>query len=102
MCVNGYDDGPLVVGEPLLSRGSPTTPPRRPKGVAAPATRLLLALPLLDDLDEPTSAVARLGEALTAVGAPQDTTRGTAKGLLAHLLDTARHDPAWGTPLSGS
>ncbi|MFJ8920320.1 hypothetical protein [Streptomyces sp. NPDC102415] len=72
------------------------------EGVQDPAERLLLLIPVLDDLDLPETAATRLGAALASVGAPQDTASGTATRLLAHLARRPRHESAWGSPLSGS
>lgn len=70
-------------------------------GVEGSAARLLLLLPLLDDLDIPETAPARLGAALTAAGAPQQTAPHAAEHLLTRLMRRSRHDPTWGSPLSG-
>ncbi|MFJ7587717.1 hypothetical protein ACIQZO_10075 [Streptomyces sp. NPDC097617] len=70
--------------------------------MADPAARLLLLLPLLNDLDVPDAAPVRLGGALVAVGAPQDTALNAAEHLLAHLAERSSHDPAWTSPLSGA
>ncbi|MFE6957285.1 hypothetical protein [Streptomyces sp. NPDC057696] len=70
-------------------------------GAEDPDTRLLLVLPLLDDLDVPEAAPARLSAALASAGAPQDTAPNTGECLLAHLTRGSRHDPTWGSPLSG-
>lgn len=78
------------------------TPAPGADGAEDSAARLLLILPLLDDLDVPEGAKAGLSAALTAVGAPQDTAPSTAERLLAHLMRRPRHDAAWGSPLSGS
>ncbi|WP_329210900.1 hypothetical protein [Streptomyces sp. NBC_01708] len=78
------------------------TPSLTAEGVQHPAERLLLLIPLLDDLDLPETAAARLGAALASVGAPQDTAPDTAARLLAHLGRRPRHESAWGSPLSGS
>ncbi|MEU0602127.1 hypothetical protein ABZ484_28370 [Streptomyces sp. NPDC006393] len=72
------------------------------EGVEDTAARLLLILPLLDDLDLPEAASARLSAALTTVGAPRDTVANTAGHLLPHLMKRSWHDPTWGSPLSGS
>ncbi|MGY1523843.1 hypothetical protein ACW69C_08760 [Streptomyces sp. MN3] len=72
---------------------------RRPK---ESTTRLLLLLPLLADPAVPEGAPARVGAALAAVGAPEDTAASTAEFLLARLTSRASHDPAWTSPLSGS
>ncbi|MFZ3498690.1 hypothetical protein ACODT5_36605 [Streptomyces sp. 5.8] len=72
------------------------------EGVEDTAARLLLVLPLLTDSDVPESASARLSGALTSAGAPQDTVFSTAERLLTHLTRRSRHDPTWGSPLSGS
>lgn len=71
-------------------------------GVEDSAARLLLALPLLDDLDVPETGPARVSAALIAAGAPQDTAPNTAKKLLTHLMGRPRHDRTWDSPLSGS
>ncbi|MFB6580667.1 hypothetical protein ACFCYC_25235 [Streptomyces sp. NPDC056402] len=78
------------------------SPPSAAEGVEDTAARLLLLLPLLTDSDVPESAPARVSAALTSVGAPQETAFSTAQHLLAHLTRRPRHDPAWGSPLSGS
>ncbi|MFH9727554.1 hypothetical protein ACH4M4_32000 [Streptomyces sp. NPDC017254] len=70
-------------------------------GTEDPAVRLLLLLPLLNDLDVPEAAPARVSAALAATGAPQDTATTTAERLLTHLMGRSRHDPTWGSPLSG-
>ncbi|MFD7853486.1 hypothetical protein ACFV6B_04210 [Streptomyces microflavus] len=70
-------------------------------GVEDPAARLLLTLPLLDDLAVPEAAAVRLGAALTSAGAPKATALSTAEHLLTHLLRRSRHDPTWDSPLSG-
>ncbi len=46
-----------------------------PEGVQDPAARLLPILPLLSDPDLPETSSARVGAALTAVGAPDDRRR---------------------------
>ncbi|MFJ6614813.1 hypothetical protein ACIQPT_31570 [Streptomyces sp. NPDC091289] len=70
-------------------------------GVLDSAARLLLLLPLLDELAVPGTAPAQLGAALTAAGAPQDTAPSTAEYLLSHLMGRPRHDSTWDSPLSG-
>lgn len=70
-------------------------------GVLDSAARLLLLLPLLNELDVPRTAPARLGAALTAAGAPQNTAPNTAEKLIAHLMGRPRHDSTWDSPLSG-
>ncbi|MFD6275098.1 hypothetical protein ACFWFI_05920 [Streptomyces sp. NPDC060209] len=77
-------------------------PSPAPAGVEDTAARLLLALPLLAGPEVPEEATARLSTALTSVGAPHDTAFDTAGHLLAHLTRRRRHDPTWGSPLSGS
>ncbi|WP_405443320.1 hypothetical protein OG373_37835 [Streptomyces avidinii] len=72
------------------------------EGVEDTGARLLLVLPLLTDSDLPESAPARLSAALSSAGAPQDTVFSTAEHLLTHLTRRSRHDPTWGSPLSGS
>ncbi|WP_406458100.1 hypothetical protein OG782_35240 [Streptomyces sp. NBC_00876] len=72
------------------------------EGVQDTAARLLLILPLLTDPDLPEAASARLATALTAVGAPQESTSTTAEHLFAHLERRSGHDPRWESPLSGS
>ncbi|MET9852468.1 hypothetical protein ABZY57_05880 [Streptomyces sp. NPDC006450] len=76
--------------------------PAAVEGVEHTDARLLLLLPLVTDSDVPESAAARLSTALTSVGAPHDTAFNTAEHLLAHLTRRSRHDPTWGSPLSGS
>jgi hypothetical protein len=71
-------------------------------GAENPDARLLLVLPLLNDLDVSEAAPARLSAALAAAGAPQDTAPNTAEHLLTHLMRRSRHDPTWGSPLSGN
>ncbi|MFI1358645.1 hypothetical protein ACH4TV_34520 [Streptomyces sp. NPDC020898] len=78
------------------------SPSSTAEGVQDPAARLLLALPLLTDLDVPGPAQATLIVALTSAGAPQGTAFTTAEHLLAHLTRNSRHDPGWESPLSGS
>ncbi|MFI7366612.1 hypothetical protein ACIBO4_31145 [Streptomyces sp. NPDC050149] len=78
------------------------SPSAAAEGVQDPAARLLLVLPLLAASDVPEPAPARVSAALTSVGAPQVTAFSTAEYLLTHLTRRARHDPAWGSPLSGS
>ncbi|MEU7115822.1 hypothetical protein [Streptomyces sp. NPDC046182] len=77
------------------------SPARDAEGVADPAARLLLLLPLLNGLDVPEEASERLSAALTAVGVTQDLALNTAERLLTGLTGKAWHDPAWGSPLSG-
>ncbi|MEU7006582.1 hypothetical protein [Streptomyces sp. NPDC046332] len=77
------------------------SPARDTEGVADPAARLLLLLPLLNGLDVPEEASERLSAALTAVGVTQDLALNTAERLLTGLTGKAWHDPAWGSPLSG-
>ncbi|WP_405787427.1 hypothetical protein OG753_05720 [Streptomyces sp. NBC_00029] len=90
-----------IADDPAPS-GAPTAEPvAEADGVEDPAARLLLLLPLLDDMDLPAAAQARLGAALAAVGAPEETALQTAEHLLAHLTRHAGHDPAWSSPLSG-
>ncbi len=71
-------------------------------GVDEPAARLLLLLPLLilNDLEVPEEASARLSAALTAVGVAQDIALSTTEHLLTGLTGRPWHDPAWGSPLS--
>ncbi|MEU2619437.1 hypothetical protein ABZ642_14955 [Streptomyces sp. NPDC007157] len=69
-------------------------------GVVEPAARFLLLLPLLNDLEVPEEASARLSAALTAVGVAQDTALSTTEHLLAGLTGKPWHDPAWVSPLS--
>jgi hypothetical protein len=71
-------------------------------GVDEPAARLLLLLPLLilNDLEVPDEAPARLSAALTAVGVAQDIALITTEHLLTGLTGKSWHDPAWGSPLS--
>ncbi|MEW2490886.1 hypothetical protein [Streptomyces sp. NPDC048411] len=71
-------------------------------GAEDPEARLLLVLPLLNDLDVPEAAPARLSAALASAGAPQDTAPNTAEHLLTHLMRGSRHDPTWDSPLSGN
>ncbi|MBV1949088.1 hypothetical protein [Streptomyces sp. BV129] len=71
------------------------------EGIEDTAARLLLVLPLLSDPDVPEVAPVRLSAALTSAGAPQDTVSSTAEHLLTHLTRRLRHDPTWGSPLSG-
>ncbi|MEU6666103.1 hypothetical protein [Streptomyces sp. NPDC046727] len=78
------------------------SPSSAAEGVQDTATRFLLLLPLLTDLDMPETASARLIASLTIVGAPQDTASTAAEHLLAHLARRSRHDPTWASPLSGS
>ncbi|MEU1347616.1 hypothetical protein ACFYPA_12325 [Streptomyces sp. NPDC005775] len=78
------------------------TPSPAVLGVEEAAARLLLVLPLLTDPDVPEAAPARLSAALTSVGAPQDTASSMAEHLLRNLTGRARHDPTWGSPLSGN
>jgi hypothetical protein len=80
----------------LADSPSPTA-----EGVQDTAARLLLVLPLLSDWEVPEPAAARLSDALTSIGAPHDTAFSTAEHLLACLTRRPRHDPAWGSPLSG-
>ncbi|MFC8226516.1 hypothetical protein [Streptomyces sp. NPDC057287] len=75
-------------------------PAREADGVDDPAARLLVLLPLLDDLEAPEEAPARLGAALTAVGVARGTALSTAERLLAGLRGRTWHEPAWGSPLS--
>ncbi|MEV7129175.1 hypothetical protein [Streptomyces sp. NPDC093260] len=70
-------------------------------GVDEPAARLLLLLPLLDDLEVPEEAPERIGAALTEVGVARETAQSTTDHLLTGLTGKAWHDPAWGSPLSG-
>ncbi|MFI2641938.1 hypothetical protein [Streptomyces sp. NPDC018610] len=76
------------------------TPAPEAGGVDEPAARLLLLLPLLDDLEVPEEASARLGAALTAVGVARETAPSTTEHLLTGLTGKAWHDPAWESPLS--
>ncbi|MFI6874388.1 hypothetical protein ACIBL6_13175 [Streptomyces sp. NPDC050400] len=69
-------------------------------GVEAPAVRLLLLIPLLDDLEVPQEAAVRVGAALTAVGVGGDVAPSTAMRLLSGTTGKPWHDPAWGSPLS--
>ncbi|MFC5199880.1 hypothetical protein [Streptomyces kaempferi] len=71
-------------------------------GAEDPAARLLLVLPLLDDLDVPEAAPARLSAALAEAGAPQDSALNTAERLLTHLMRRPWHDPTWASPLSAN
>ncbi|GAA2408291.1 hypothetical protein GCM10010420_40680 [Streptomyces glaucosporus] len=78
-------------------------------GVLDPDARLLLLLPALDgdgdgggDGGLPADAVARVGAALVAVGAPRDTAPETAGHLLGRLAPPVWHDPSGGSPLSGA
>lgn len=76
------------------------TPSCANDGVHDAAARLLLVLPLFNDLDIPSAALARISAALTAVGAPPDTAKETAQHLIDHLARRTSHDPRWGSPLS--
>ncbi|MFB7554874.1 hypothetical protein [Streptomyces brevispora] len=78
------------------------TPSPAAEGVEDTAARLLLVLPLLTEPDVPEEAPARLSAALASAGAPQDTASNTAEHLLTRLTKRSRHDPTWGSPLSGS
>ncbi|UUN29667.1 hypothetical protein [Streptomyces sp. FIT100] len=69
-------------------------------GIDEPAARLLLLLPLLNDLEVPEEASARLSATLTSVGVAQDITLSTTEHLLTGLTGRSWHDPAWGSPLS--
>lgn len=77
-------------------------PAAEAEGVEEPAARLLLGLPLLNDMHCPESAHARLSAALTTTGAPRATAPDTAGLLIAHLMGRAHHDHTWGSPLSGT
>ncbi|MEU9092109.1 hypothetical protein [Streptomyces sp. NPDC048428] len=77
-------------------------PSPRAEGVEDAAARLLLILPLLDDLDVPATARTRLSIALVSTGTPQRAATKTAQHLLTHLLRRSGHDPLWGSPLSGN
>ncbi|MFD7260478.1 hypothetical protein [Streptomyces sp. NPDC059874] len=76
------------------------TPAPDAEGVRDAAARLLLILPLFNDLDIPSAALTRIRAALTAVGAPEDTAADTAEHLMGHLTRKPSHDPGWGSPLS--
>ncbi|MFF3861429.1 hypothetical protein [Streptomyces sp. NPDC002209] len=76
------------------------TPSPAAEGVEDMAARLLLLLPLFNDLDMPTAAPARIRAALIAVGAPEDTATDTAQHLIGHLMRRPSHDPRWASPLS--
>ncbi|WP_327419577.1 hypothetical protein [Streptomyces sp. NBC_01233] len=78
------------------------TPPPGAEGVEDTAARLLLVLPLLTDPDVPEEAPARLGSALTSAGVPRNAAPHTVEHLLTRLTRGSRHDPTWGSPLSGS
>ncbi|WP_372348175.1 hypothetical protein [Streptomyces sp. KL116D] len=69
-------------------------------GTEAPAVRLLLLTPVLDDLEVEQEAAARVGAALTAVGVPDDIAPSTTLRLLSGVTGKPWHDPAWGSPLS--
>ncbi|MDX5575734.1 hypothetical protein [Streptomyces sp. ID01-9D] len=77
------------------------SPDPEAEGVQDSTARLLLLLPLLDELDVPRSASAGLSAALIAAGAPHETAPSTAESLLTHLMGRPRHDSAWASPLSG-
>ncbi|MFJ8870105.1 hypothetical protein ACIRD6_30615 [Streptomyces sp. NPDC102473] len=70
-------------------------------GIDDPAARLLLLLPLFNDLEVPEGAPARLSAALTAIGAAQHIAPSAAEHLLAGLSGRVWHDSAWRSPLSG-
>lgn len=76
------------------------TPSCEVERVQDTAARLLLVLPLFNDLDIPSMALTRISAALTAAGAPQDTATDTAQHLIDHLTRRTSHDPNWGSPLS--
>ncbi|MEU8433842.1 hypothetical protein AB0F18_13125 [Streptomyces sp. NPDC029216] len=70
------------------------------KGVQDRAARLLLVLPLCNDLDIPPAALSRVTDALLAAGAPEETATATARHLLGHVMSRPSHDPGWDSPLS--
>ncbi|MFJ8045453.1 hypothetical protein ACIRBX_33595 [Kitasatospora sp. NPDC096147] len=70
-------------------------------GVHHPASRLLLLLPLLADDDLPPGAHARVGAALAAIGAPEDSARDTADHLLRNRRSAAGRPGDTDSPLSG-
>ncbi|MEV6394726.1 hypothetical protein AB0M39_08080 [Streptomyces sp. NPDC051907] len=76
------------------------TPSCATEGVWDTAARLLLVLPLFNDLDMTSAALTRISAALTDAGAPLDTATETAQHLMAHLTRRTTHDPRWGSPLS--
>ncbi|MEU6042734.1 hypothetical protein [Streptomyces griseus] len=100
--ITGGDGGFSATGLPWreLVRIADSPDPEA-EGVQDSTTRLLLLLPLLDELDVPRSAPARLSAALIAAGAPHETAPSTAESLLTHLMGRPRHDCAWASPLSG-
>ncbi|MFB7466141.1 hypothetical protein ACFCZ1_22025 [Streptomyces sp. NPDC056224] len=77
-----------------------SSPSCEAEGVQDVSARLLLVLPLFNDLDIPSAALPRVSAALTAAGAPQDTAADAAHHLLGHLVRRTSHDPGWGSPLS--
>ncbi|MDX3234525.1 hypothetical protein PV392_02235 [Streptomyces sp. ME03-5709C] len=100
---DGERRGPGLAWRRLLHVAE-TVPDSGPdEGLRCPAARLLLLLPLLDDGRLKTAeAVPRIAGALTAVGAPEETAALTARCLVDGTADEVWHDPAWGSPLSGS
>ncbi|MER5935151.1 hypothetical protein [Streptomyces sp. NPDC002054] len=76
------------------------TPSCAAEGVQDMPARLLLILPLFNDLDIPAAALPRISTALTEVGAPQATATASAQHLIGHLTRRPSHDPRWGSPLS--
>ncbi|MGW2014607.1 hypothetical protein [Streptomyces sp. NPDC001927] len=70
------------------------------EGVKDTAARLLLLLPLLNDMDVPDEALPRLSADLVSAGAPQETADTAAEYLLGNLMQGPWHDPSWASPLS--
>lgn len=87
--------------EELVRLADSPSPSPVAEGVQDTAARLLLVFPLLADSEVPEPAPARVSAALISVGAPPATASSTAEHLLSHLTRRSRHDPAWGSPLSG-
>ncbi len=77
------------------------TPDLAAPGVHDAAARVLLLLPLLADDALPPEAPARVGAALTAVGAPEGSARETADHLLRNRRPAAGRRGGAGSPLSG-
>ncbi|MER8185230.1 hypothetical protein [Kitasatospora sp. NPDC094015] len=77
------------------------TPDPAVPGVQDSEARLLLLLPILADDELPPDAPSRVGAALTAVGAPDDTARRTAEHLLRNRRPAARGCDDADSPLSG-
>ncbi|MFJ8166568.1 hypothetical protein ACIRBY_37390 [Streptomyces sp. NPDC096136] len=100
--IDGHQAGPGLSWRELTHIAG--TPDPGAPGVQAQPVRLLLLLPALGDRDLPADAVERVGEALVAVGVPEDGAHGVAEALLHDhpLWEPAQWSLPSPSPLSGT